>query len=97
MNNGWDRDFDLQSVSDEVIKGIRDNIKKCDIILQKQNEVFLSRKQEELRRLKTKLDELMIYNHIHKVKIPEPKYCKYIYCPCAKGGEGGFFLDERDE
>ncbi len=97
MNNGCGRDFDLQSVPDEVMNGIRDNIKEWDATLQKQNEIFLSRKQEELRRLKTKLEELMVYNHIHEVKVPEPKYCKYIFCPCANGGEGGFLLDDEQE
>lgn len=94
MISGFD---DLQSIPEEVMKGIQDNMKMWYTAWKKQNDIFLSKKQEELRRLEAKLDELMIYDHIHKVKIPEPKYCKYIYCPCANGGEGGFFLDEQDE
>ena len=92
MNNGWDRDFDLQSVSEDVMKAIRDNIKKWDDAHRVWSETNLKRKQEELKRLETEHEKLLGYDQMRKV--PEPKYYKCTFCPCMNGGDGGLTIND---
>lgn len=92
MNNGWDCDFDLQCVPEEVMKGIRDNIKMWDVALQKRNDEIIKMRREEVKRLEAKYNELMDDKQLRNM--PEPKYCKCYFCPCMNDGDGGFVIDE---
>ena len=87
MDNGWSQDFDLRSVSEEVMKDIRDNIKMWDAALQKRNEEILQARQEEVKRLESEHEKLMGDKQI--LSAPEPKFCKCTFCPCMNGGDGG--------
>lgn len=95
MISGFSQNFDLQDVPIEIIDSIRKNIKKWDIALQKQNEEIIKKRREEVKRLEAEYKNLINYEQLRK--IPKPKYYKWVYCPCANGGEGGFFIDELNE
>ena len=92
MSDGWSQDFDLKSVPEEVMNGIRDNIKMWDAALQKRNEDIIKMRQEEIERLKAQYDELI--GDEKECIIPNPNYIKWQYCPCMNGGDGGFVIDE---
>lgn len=95
MNNGWDYEFDLQSVPDEVIKSIRDSIKKWDDAHRAWNEKNLKRRQEELKRLETEHEKLLEYDQLRNV--PEPRFCKCAFCPYMNDGHGGLVVYEANE
>ncbi len=86
------QEFDLKSIPDEVMKGVRDNIKMWDAALQKRNDEIIKMKQEEIERLKAQYDELV--GDEKECIIPNPNYIKYPYCPCMNCGDGGFVIDE---
>lgn len=92
MNNGWSQEFDLQSVPDEVIKGILENIKMWDAALQKHNESRLKRMREEAKGLEVECKKLM--GDGQTFNVPEPKYRKWYFCPCMNSGDGGFVVNE---
>ena len=93
MACGFDKEFDLQSVPDEVIKGIRESIKLWDAALQKRNEEIIRERQEEIKRLEAEHNELMGDKQLHNV--PKPKCCKMYFCPCMNDGDGGLVTDEN--
>lgn len=92
MSDGWSQDFNLKSVSEEVMNSIRDNIKMWDSALQKRNDELIKMRQEEVKRLEAERKKLMGNKQLRNM--PEPKYCKCYYCPCMNGGDGGFVIDE---
>lgn len=87
MTNGWSHTFDLDSVPDELMRSIRDNIKKWDDAARIWREEGLSKLREEVERLEAEHNELVSSDKI--CAVPAPQYVKCIFCPCMNGGEGG--------
>ena len=92
MPDGWSHEFDLQSIPEEVMNDIRDNIKMWDAALKKRNDEIIRERQEEVKRLEAEYNELMSDKQLHNMT--EPKYRKWYFCPCMNGGDGGFIVDE---
>lgn len=92
MINGFSQNFDLQSIPIELISSIQNNIKMWDTALQKRNGEIIKERREEVKKLEAEYENLINYGQLRK--IPEPRYHKLVYCPCANDGEGGFFMGE---
>lgn len=94
MNNGWDHDFDLQDIPEEIIRAIKDNLKKWDDAAQIWHEEMLKRKQEEIEWLMAEHDKLVDNKEIREVS--KPKYLRCFNCPCMNDGDGGMVIDGID-
>lgn len=92
MISGFDQEFDLQSIPEEVMKGIQDNMKMWDAALQKRNEEIIKTMQEEVKRFEAEYNESIGDKRLRNM--PEPKYRKWYFCPCMNGGDGGFMVNE---
>jgi len=92
MPDGWNHEFDLNNVLDEVMRVIQNGIKIWDDAAKEYNEERIKNRQEESERLKTQYEELK--GDVGNCVVPNPNYYKCGYCPCINGGDGGLIQSE---